>query len=234
MAKVWDPHLLIAWGGTLGAPPLDVWTNTLKALVYEPDGITRSVLTVAEQDELLPLLDPILTEWVAPSVGTDTHSPTVTMTWIKANMIAATGKYMYPTTSVRDLDPGVVGTAVGNADWRQSIVVSLLTAKSRGKAHAGRFYPPVSPLTFENTKSPYITTVLAQAFANQPYQKIADINSITLASGKSLGIVITSPGETDVAVDPVSNSVISTEVDKVPDTQRRRTNRVPRVAVGNA
>jgi hypothetical protein len=32
----------------------------------------------------------------------------------------------------------------------------------------------------------------------------------------------------------VSNSVISTEVDKVPDTQRRRTNRVPRVAVGNA
>jgi hypothetical protein len=234
MAKVWDPHLLIAWGGTLGTPPLDVWTNTLKAIPYEPDGVTRSVLTVDEQDELLTLLEPIFSEFMNPATDTKLIGAAAKMTWIKANMIASTGKYMYPTTSVYDVDPGVAGGAVSPQSWRQSLVVSLGTGYARGKAHAGRFYPPVVVGETENVSSPYVPTTVAQSLANQGMKLISSINAIVLTGLKTVAVVITSPGETAVGVEPVSHPVIFTEVDRVPDTQRRRTNRVPRQVVGNA
>jgi hypothetical protein len=235
MAKVWDPHLLIAWGGTLGTPPLDVWTNTLKAIPYEPDGVTRSVLTVDEQDELLTLLEPIFSEFMNPATDTKLIGAAAKMTWIKANMIASTGKYMYPTTSVYDFDPAIPGDAASASDWRISLVPTLLTGKARGKAHSGRFYPPAVVPSMEGAGSPYVTTAQAQALANQAYAlAVAGIGGVTLTSGKTLVTVITSPGETAVGVEPVSNMVLAVEVDRVPDTQRRRTNRVPRSVVGNA
>lgn len=235
MAKVWDPHLLIAFGGSLGSPAQDVWTNTLKALVYEPDGVTRTVLDVDEQDEILPQLAALVTEFIHPTDGTPQMiSSAVSLGWVKANMIASTGLYMYPTTSVYDVT-GVAGGVTTGADWRVSLVPTLLTAKARGKAHSGRFYPPVVVPTMASGTSPYVTTAQAQAMANKAYElAVSGIGGITLTSGKTLVTHIFSPGETSVGLEPVANMVIAVEVDRVPDTQRRRTNRVPRNVVGNA
>lgn len=230
MSKTWTPHLLIAWGGTLGTPPLDSWTNTLKALTTDTNGV-QVPFTEAEQDEWLDLAAPVIQAWVQQTDPIMTHSKSANLEFLKANMIDATGKYMYANTSVHDYPAGTAGLGVGIADWRQSLVVTLRTDKSRGRAHAGRFYPPVTPLEPETNLVPYVAAASATAFVQAAANMIGSLNGLTLASGKAAGVCVFSPGESDVGLEPAFNGVTGFECDRVLDTQRRRTNRVPRLIV---
>lgn len=230
MSKVWTPHLLIAWGGTLGTPSQDVWTNTLKGLPVDAEGV-QVPFTEDEQNEWLALAEPVISEWVSQNTPAATHTNTVNLEWIKANMIASTGKYMYANTSVLDVSPVVHGAASTPHDWRQSLVVTLRTDKARGRAHAGRFYPPVTPYEPENSSTPYIASTVATNFLNIAANFTGSLNGLTTASGKSALISIFSPGETAIGLEPAYNGVTGWEVDRVLDTQRRRTNRVPRLVV---
>lgn len=230
MSKVWTPHLLIAWGGSLGSPALDTWTNTLKGYTADAEGVLVP-FTEAEQDEWLALAAPVVSDWVSEADPTYTHASTVKLEWLKANMIASTGKYMYPNTSRHDYSPVVTGLSPDVTDWRQSLVVTLRTDKARGRAHAGRFYPPVTPFRPESINSPYVSVTNATNFLNAAANFTATLNGLTLASGKSALISIFSPGETSIGLEPAFNGVTGWEVDRVLDTQRRRTNRVPRQSV---
>jgi hypothetical protein len=168
---------------------------------------------------------------VTQSTPTTTHNGAITLSWLKANMIASTGKYMYANTSVHDYPAGIKGTSGTKVDWRQSLVVTLRTDKARGRAHAGRFYPPVTPFLPELVGTPYISVTDATNFLNAAADFTANLTGLTLASGKSAIISIFSPGETDIGLEPAFNAVTHWEVDRVLDTQRRRTNRVPRQVV---
>lgn len=232
MSKTWTPHLLIAWGGSIGNPALDSWTNTLKAFTADASGVSVP-FTEAEQDEWLGLAQPIVSAWVGQASPIGTHGGAVYLEWIKANMIAATGKYMYANTSIYDYPAPVQGKGATPCDWRQSLVVTLRTDVSRGRAHAGRFYPPVTPLQPETVNTPYISEANASAFVLAAANMIGSLDGLTLASGKSALVSVFSPGETAVGLEPVYNGVVKFECDRVLDTQRRRTNRVPRQIVTN-
>lgn len=233
MAKTWTPHLLIAWGGVLGDPAADIWTNTLKCLVT--DGGGASVLTEAEQQEWLGLAAPFFQAWVAYSTSTcKTHGVSVKLQFLKANMIGDDGKYIYSNTAIHDYVPVVTGQGA-ETNWRQSLVVTLRTTKQRGRAHVGRFYPPSTPISGYVANTPYAATAYAQEYANQAAKLIGNIDGITLTSGKTTSVCVFSPGLSDVGLEPAFTAVSGFEVDLVPDTQRRRTNRVARnVVVGTS
>lgn len=236
MSKVWNPHLLIAWGGTMGSPGLDVWTNTLKAIVQESDGVTLTSLTEEEQGLWLDDAQAVISTFFTSGTTYKVYGSAVYLNWAKANMIGADGKYVYPVTTVHDYSTPPNNTGAGSPDWRQSIAITLRTGLQRGPARVGRFYPAQTPGGCESAGSPYIATANATAIKTAAQTLVNSLNTITvtdspLPSGKIVTISCVSAGETAVGVEPSFNYVTSVEVDRVFDTQRRRTNRVPRSIV---
>jgi hypothetical protein len=82
-------------------------------------------------------------------------------------------------------------------------------------------------------KSPYISEAAQAAFLAAAVTLVSDINAATVADARqAYGQVSNiSPGLSDVGVLPVIATVHSIEIDAVPDTQRRRTNRVARKTI---
>lgn len=225
MPKVWTPHVLLAWGGELGNPAVDIWTNTLKLIPYL-DGV-QITWTEDQQFEYVTAAQVYIKAFV--SSGSSNLGTAAKLAWVKCNSIGADGKYIYPNTTVFDVSPVVTG-AGGPANWRVSQAVTLRTGLSRGRAHTGRFYPPCS--TYVPAQDlPYITTANASALATAAKALLDGLQAIEMTDGSQAKIVCVSPGLTDVGVEPVFNLVTAVEVDRVPDTQKRRTNRAARATV---
>lgn len=67
------------------------------------------------------------------------------LTTLKLNQIGLDGRYTEPTTVRYDYPPpGIPGSSTGtNTAPQIALAISLTTAISRGRAHAGRFYLPL-------------------------------------------------------------------------------------------
>lgn len=75
--------------------------------------------------------------------ATNTLITTATkLSTIKLNEIGTNGKYLADTTVYHDFLTPLPGTVATNVPPQIALAISLVTARARGRAHAGRFYLP--------------------------------------------------------------------------------------------
>lgn len=232
MADTWTiPHLLLAWGGGLGNPQLDVWTNTLKCIVTDDSGV-QIVLTEAQQQEVADALQaPVETFFstTGTSSGATIVGNAVTLQWFKANSVGNDGKYVYPNTTYYDYPEPFPAGGGGWSDWRTSAVVTWRTDKARGRAHVGRLYVPAAVLTNSSeTFGPYFDDEIGTNLQLAATTLFNTIGAYSAIENVHLTPSIVSASTTADPQLATYQAITSAEVDLVPDTQRRRTNRVPR------
>lgn len=228
MAIVTYPHLSVVAGGTLGTPAAEIWSCSVK-MIYLGGTSDPQIIPFEDQELLVQLLTTPWVTWITSLPAKITAA--ATLTYVKANMIGEDGKYVYPNTSVNDFE-GVPGAGAGTADWRQSVVITMRGPSSRGKASTGRFYPPTVAVEPENTSTPYFSATIATAMVGTAKTFLDDLNSIDISgTGLTENPFVALVGNADPSKPGsarVWNRVNVVEVDRVVDTQRRRTNSVAR------
>jgi len=221
------PHLRLSWGGTLGAPAAEVWTNSLKWANDQSETPTRDSLVAAAAAAAVPLKT-----WFGSSDAT--ISPSAKLTWVKLNYIQADGKQRDQETVQFDVTPAKAGGfSAKSALWIQSYAITLRTGLTRGRGHAGRIYPPAvgDPQWFDGDTG-YLSALAAGGMALAFGTAIRDIrnaiNGVILPVQNAYDAVVISASKTGDARPPQSNEIVSVVCDRVPDIQHRRSNRLPR------
>jgi hypothetical protein len=222
------PHLRLSWGGTLGVPEAEIWTNTVKWANDQSVVPSRDQLVLGAAAAAVPLK-----AWMAATTS-EIHN-TVKLTWIKLNYIEANGLQRDNDTVLFDVVPPQAGSnGLPGALWIQSCAITLRTGLSRGRGHAGRIYPPmVGKNTSIDASTGYFTaaaaTAMALAFGTCIRNTRNAMNAaMGMVDGAAYDAVVISASQTGDARPPQSNEIISTVCDRVPDIQHRRTNRLPR------
>jgi hypothetical protein len=229
------PHLRLSWGGTIGIPDAEIWTNTLKWANDQSLAPTRAGLAGAAAAAAAPLK----TWFETGSTGIASYAK---LRWVKLNYVLANGLQRDSDTVVYDLPTpgsGGISMAQGGPLWIQSYALTLRTGISRGRGHAGRIFPPVcGPTTFEGYTG-YLPATAASAMALNFGTCIRDIRNAMNAAlgleqppflneGVAYDLVVISASKTGDNRPPQSNEVVSVVCDRVPDIQHRRSNRLPR------
>jgi hypothetical protein len=150
-----------------------------------------------------------------------------TLTGCKFNAIGHDGKYVFPNSNEKIYSPSTIGGSAVGRSPRATMAVTLRANYQRGPASHGRCYPPIAQQV-EAAGTAYVDSATTTSYATLYRDFIRAINGMAL-SGQALTVVNVSPG-IDGGVITVS-PVATVEVDRVIDTQRRRTNRVPRQSV---
>jgi hypothetical protein len=224
----WTPHLRMSYGGTLGAPAVEIWTNTVKWKVtgFEPD----AALLQAACDAVTP----IVSAWIARS-GSLINSAAL-LTWVKLNWIGANGKQRDTNTVQTDLAPGTAGgNSASTPAFSQTQAITLRTRVNRGRGHAGRVYPPVTVFAADGAGSPYLDAGLAggmatsfTTFLRDARAALAGVFVAAFPGSLAPDPAVFSGGSALKGTQPLWTPIISAVVDRVPDVQHRRTNRIPR------
>jgi hypothetical protein len=226
MATTYTPHLRLSFGGTLGSTVPEQWSNTLRFHVVgnEP---TRDQLVNACAATIQGL-----TSWFRSSGAR--HSSQAHLAWVKLNWIGADGRQRDADTVQFDLL--VPADGYDNQfipPYYQTFAITLRTRTSRGRGHSGRIFPPMVTYGPE-LGTPYATPQMATAMATAFVTMIREIRSAMALTWQDSGV-----GLPDLAVMSAGDStrpnrpalwtpVIAAVVDRTPDVQHRRTNRVPR------
>jgi len=226
----YNPHLRLTWGGDIGDPAMEQWTNGLH-LVDFTDGDLPSD---EELQDGLNYIAPFISAWfIKPQMQI---SPAVRLGWAKLNRLDEYGHQ--PGNTIRhDFPAAIYGGGNGTTDWNQTFACTLRTAKQRGRAHAGRIFPPV--VCYNPTgKTPYIAAAEAASLAEQVGLLL---NTITVGlrfhwndavqvphADYDFVPAVVSPGLRDKGTQEVRERITSVVVDRVPDVQHRRTAQVPR------
>lgn len=227
----YNPHLRLTWGGDIGVPGVEQWTNGIR-LVDFGDG------SLPSDDELQTGLN-----YIAPFIEGWFQSPDMRigdaarLAWAKLNIVNEQG--LQPGNTIRhDFASSIFGSFNQNPDWNQTFAITFRTAKQRGRAHAGRIFPPLVGYN-PQAKSPYIDPVAANILATATGGLL---NSITVGlhshwvgAGQIGGPgeyqfepAVVSPGSVAANTQEMREKITSVVVDRVPDTQHRRTKQVPR------
>lgn len=228
MAPYWLPHVRLAFGGTLGTQGFETWSNTLRFM--EGDGLepTRDSLVTTAAALQTPL-----STWIGAAgslIGSSAK-----MTWIKLNFIKSDGKQRDVDTVLHQWAGMNGGVASSGAPWYQTYALTHRTPAQRGRAHAGRIFPPVVS-AYVTPGEPYVSTTIANGMATS---WATCINSVRGVLNSNLGGAVTkmwfpvvmSPGDTDkpgAAATCVYQPITGVVADRVPDVQHRRTKQVPR------
>jgi len=225
------PHIRLSWGGTLGTPDAEIWTNTLKWANDQSTTPTRASLEDAAAAVAVPL-----TTWFTSTESMISNA--AKLRWVKLNFILSNGRQRDTDTVTFDLPTPAQGlTKTANPLWVQSYALTLRTGLSRGRGHAGRIFPPAcGDNTMYDIGLGYLNAGSASAMALKFGTCIRDIrdtmNPLLDPVGNAYDLVIISASQTGDTRPPQSNEVVSVVCDRVPDIQHRRTNRLPR-AEGN-
>lgn len=225
---VWEPHLKLSWGGNLGVPAMEVWSNTVKWKVtgFEPS-----------RDELESACAA-----VAPIIGTWLHSAdaainqSAVLSWVKLNWVLATGKQRDAVTVLHELLPSVAGgNSYATPPFYQTAAITLRTRLTRGRAHSGRIFPPMVAFDTASLLTPYASVASVNAQANAFITLLRNVRTAlgTAFTAGHPGALTPDPGvfsagSIEHATAPLWEPIISAVVDRVPDVQHRRTNRIPR------
>jgi hypothetical protein len=232
------PHLRLSWGGSLGTPAAEIWTNTLKWANDQSLAPTRDALVGAVAAAAVPLKT-----WFSSLNAR--ISPQAKMNWVKLNYIQGNGLQRDTDTVVFDVVPGAPGgAATDQAPWIQSYALTLRTGLSRGRGHAGRIFPPAcgNPADYSGSTG-YVARNIADYMALEFGTCIRDVRNAMngalgleqppfLNEGVAYDLVVISASKTGDNRPPQSNEVVSVVCDRVPDIQHRRSNRLAR-AEGN-
>lgn len=211
------PHLLLSFGGRLFG--VEQWACNLRMLLGEPDAAVpvslATMTTWAEENVEDVALD--VAAWFTD--GQARNSSAARLDYVKLNPIGANGRYANETETILyewasgDAPAGV--TAPGEP--QNSLVVSLLTDATRGRASRGRFYPPTGTITVDSATG-YIDDQVTAAVAGAALTLLNNLANMPGVDLQSPRVVVASdlgqPG-------PVRN-VTSVAVGDVMDTQRRR------------
>lgn len=128
-----QPFLRLVVSGSLFTTEGFSWSLSL---------LRTSESAVAPNEVPQGVIDAVATFHTTPSVVIGTQAR---LEMIKLNEIGPNGRYTNQgDTVLYEFDPPVQGTATQNSAPQLSVAVSLGTDARRGRAHAGRFYPPLS------------------------------------------------------------------------------------------
>lgn len=193
----------LQWGGSLYG--YDEWSNTLNMVSGTPTGATAS-------DFVAPI-----SSFIEDTTINFTND--VVLTYVKFNQIDAQGKYVDPVTDVAINDAPGFATGPGevNVPPQLTVVASLLTGYSRGRAHRGRIYlpPNMNTLGDDGMMSSTRTSDLATHVATF----LGALNAVD----SDLAVHVWSK------VGGISRIVTQVAVGGVIDTQRRRRNELTEV-----
>lgn len=173
---------------------------------------------VMNQTDTPPTVDQVADKVRAWFLRADTGAHQYSnLTYVKFNEESPlTGKYANTSMSYTlDLNPAVASPTSSGGAPQLTQVVSLRTAKARGRGHRGRFYPPgtASGIIGNNGQTqPAAALIVAQSAA----EFIKSLN-LLVTSGR---VVVWS------RLNQEANQVIGVTVDTVIDTQRRRRNKI--------
>lgn len=197
-------------GGTVygGA---DIWSCGLNIT-----GATSIIdpVTGAELSSFLNQANDIVSEWFGGgNSGISTHAQ---LEWLKAAYLDEDGKYIIDS-EVYDYPTAVTGTYNNATPPQISTVISLTTDSSRGLAHIGRIYPPLSGFIGPDG---YIPASFTDTMGSNAAEMIAALNGIAQdVFGVGAGVVVMSKVGTGV-----TRAVTGVRVGNVLDTQRSRRN----------
>jgi len=194
-----QPHYRLQFGGSLFA--VEGWSCRLNITT------AGTLMNSAAADAALPFLAAAVEAWV-----TDEHaflSTTTHLEYVKFNAIDALGHYVdRGSTRVTNYVTPPTGTVPPTLPPQVAIVVSLLTAHVRGKAHRGRMYTPALAADFSAQYGTHNDAALIAASAT------TFLNAVNAAVPDHGVSIISSTGE--------SNHVTGVAVGKMFDTMRTR------------
>lgn len=135
------------------------------------------------------------------------------LTTIKFNEIDTSGRYANSgETVLHEFDPGVPGTGNTSMPPQVALAITLRTAKTRGRAHAGRFYIPL--LSHSIGTDGRLSAAQASQIGERATTFLNDLNTALAGIGR-LAVV------SDVGTG-AQNNVTHIEVGRVLDTMRSR------------
>jgi hypothetical protein len=195
MAAVQTLYRLV-WGGRLFDQ--ESWSCSLS--VGSPAG-----LNLAASDFKTALI-----AWMTRA-GTQ-NSNAARLDFIKFNQInPVTGRYVLQVTNeIMQNDMAVGANQAGPGQL--SVAVSTRTTLSRGRSHAGRFYPPTWA-TAPAVDTGLITVAVAGGMATSAWGLVADVNTVLGADGEV--VVFSKVGQ-------IVQPVVGVRVGRVVDTVRSR------------
>ena len=197
----WTPHVLLRWGGPLGD---DTWSCGLR-LAATPDSLDTNAI-VDEAAELVK------------SFHADTrsmHNGLAYLSWVKLNRIGGDGRYIDKgATTLQEIEPAISPPIRQNHAPQLAIAVTLRTAITRGRAHAGRIYIPARAVAVDARGT--FPTATATDLATATALFIREVNVL-------MGDVQGRPAvRIFSSLDGSNNAVTRVECGNVFDTQRRR------------
>jgi hypothetical protein len=218
------PHLRLTWGGTIGSPEVDAWSNGI-AFAVGPEAMSAEELELA-----VDTCGPVLKAWITSS-NSQIGLP-VLLEWVKAVWVKADGKNRDVNTAVFELnDTSARGALSPSPSWNQSYALTLRTDISRGRGHSGRIYPPVSGGNPEGT-TPYLkgqfADLMAQQFATCLTALKAAIGAAQTPQNSRPAVPVVVSRVTDDGRPPILTPITHVVVDRVADVIHSRTAQVPR------
>lgn len=228
MAKTWRPHLKLAFGGGLGNPTVEQWTCGIRFVENENSAPTRPQLVAAAAAVWTPL-----SAWMLRPESVIGNA--AVLEWVKLNWILATGRQRDVETVLYE-NEGIRGARMTPVPWYQTQVLTFRTPVSRGRAHAGRIFPPVSGTSPATTLTPYCAEGDASVQASSGATMIEDVVSAMQAALTAAGYgdsatlfaAVVSPGDTAQGTTSIAQPISGVVVDRVADVQHRRTRQVER------
>jgi hypothetical protein len=181
--------------------------------------------------QLVETINGVVSSWWDPTNAVLDPVSAFTLDSVKFNSIGHDGKYVFANTTEWVLSPPKVGGSAVGRSSRDTICVTLRASYNRGPGAFGRFYPPPNQIQPAAGDS-YFSQANAEAYRDLQLGLVNGLNGLPAVSGNTLTVVNISPGPDGggFTVTPVTR----VEVDRIIDTQRRRTNRVPRLTVSGA
>jgi hypothetical protein len=159
MALTWTPHIRVTFGGTIGTTTTETWSNTIRfySLNFVP--------TLAQLQAAADALETPVKSWFTASLSG--IASTAKLSWIKVAWINADGKQRDQSTIIREFTPAAGGGgSTTSPPWYQTVALTFRTRIKRGRAHAGRIFPPVVNVSI-SPDQPYITAANAGSLATQ-------------------------------------------------------------------
>ena len=205
-----DPFIRLTFGGTIynGA---DIWSCGIN--FWNTSSPVPQLPTTAEMQEFADLASENLSDWMsrtASLIGINAQ-----LEWVKVAHLGTDGLYLKDSV-ITEVTPPVTGQGYANVPPQISTVISLGTNSTRGLAHIGRIYPPLSGGI---TANGYIATNLVQGMAESASTLIEDLNESSIQlSGAFAASVMSKVGAGR------SLPITKIRVGNVLDTQRSRRN----------
>lgn len=210
----YHPHLLLAWGGSMGTSE-EIWSNSLRLTADTEDGGELQSIAIDQIDEIAAEVKTFV-----QSVGAH-YSLSCNLNFVKLNAITAEGKY-WDTGSTNAIYYEAGDVVHGNATtgpFQMAMAVTLRTFRARGAAHAGRFYIPCGAIPTDSGTG-RVPASITDAMASGTVTFLEAINDNPGFDTRSVAVAVVSktgnPGPTEL--------VTGVQVGNVPDTQRRRRN----------